>query len=214
MLQLFYFSAKLIDIIFPNVQGKLTALSSGDRVSAVLTDGETNPKKYLVTSDYSKTDHPSVIVSLNGELGPWPDTPGCQVASGDIVVCSGSGGEVGETIDVIFPNVPGKIPAVSGGDYVAASPTDLTADPKKYVVSSDYSKVDRPGTRPVLLTSSLAGGSATVEWQDDMTTGTVVDRFDLYDYGRTGDEGYAAWVILAGQYEIIDFKCDDGTGGS
>lgn len=205
-----------IDVIFPNVPGKVPAVGSGDRVSASPSDITTTPKKYVVTSDYSKTDDPSVIASLNGELSPWPDTPGCQIVSGDIVACNGSGGEVSETIDIVFPNVPGKVPALSAGDYVAASPTDLTASPAKYVVSSDYSKVFSPGTRPFELTGGLGAGSGSCKFLDvaPNESGTVIDRFGLYDYGVAGDTGYAAWVIIAGQYEIIDFKCDDGLGGS
>jgi hypothetical protein len=205
-----------VDIIIPNLNSREPFPVSGDRVSAAPSDLTASPPKYVITSDYSKSSSNAVVASLNGDIGQWLFTAGCQTVSADVVVCSGSNGEfVGETVDIIIPNLNSREPFPVSGDNVSAAPTDLTASPKKYVITSDYSKSELPEVRPFTLTASLAGGSAAATFDETghtTETLTAVDRNGVYDYGESGDSGYVAWIIRASQWEIIDFPCDDGTG--
>lgn len=204
-----------IKIIFPNVPGKIPAISMNDQVGATPTDLISDPPIYIITSDYSKLDDPSVVASLNSDLSAWPDTPGCQTATCTVVICNGSGGTVGETIDVIIPNVPGKVPAVFKDDFIAASPTDTSVTIGKYVISSDYSKTEVFGTRPVELVTDMSAKQAEIKFLDVPSDPEDIghDFNNVWPHAIIGDTGMVTYNYELGQWMFVDLPCDDGLGG-
>lgn len=130
---------ELVFVQLPRIEHSLPRLTVGDVIAytSILSAGDPG---FVILSDYTVTDAPSVVAVLSAVLDDWSDTPGCQVVACTVITCGGSAGNVEEAINVIFPNVPGKIPAIGIGDQITASPTDLTADTPVYVIGSDYSK--------------------------------------------------------------------------
>lgn len=139
-----------IDVIFIRVRDRVPKLAINDYLVASPINPEAETPLYVCVSEYlaAKSEEPAVIVQLNAAPGDWDNEEfenGCEVASGEVIAsCSNAEHLIGQTVDVIFVRVRGMRPVVESGDWVGAVQVNGEADPKRFVVTTDYTTID-PG---------------------------------------------------------------------